>query len=494
MSLSFINKIRACFGLALLTLLAIAASAYVTARQFLELTRQTTQSSEGLAAMAAVLSALQDAETGQRGYLLTQSKPYLETYETAMLTLPRRIAALQSWSAARPDLKQNVDRVVMLATRKTAELNRTILLNDQQSPAAALALVRTDEGKQVMDDIRVATSQIDTEERDALAQLLRRSQATGRQSLYTTLLGSIMAAALLACSLIVMSRDVTSRHRSGAIALAQSTEQLVANENLLQENAARKLAQDAHQRAEETVRGLNVGLEEGLLRRTAQLEAANKELEAFSYSVSHDLRSPLRAINGFSQALREEAEGTLNESAQDCLDRIIAATHRMSQLIDDLLNLARVSRSQLLRERVDLTGVVQSVVEGLREQDPQRPVDIIVAPNVVADGDPKLLRVVLENLLGNAWKFTGKRPLARIEFGSSAEQGSENFFVRDNGAGFDPAYCDKLFGVFQRLHSSDDFPGTGIGLATVQRIVHRHGGRVWASGAQEQGATFYFSL
>ena len=235
-------------------------------------------------------------------------------------------------------------------------------------------------------------------------------------------------------------------------------------------------------------------LEQRVQQRTAELTASNNELEAFSYSVSHDLRAPLRSIDGFSQALLEDYAGKLDAGGQDHLRRVRAATQRMSVLIDDLLNLSRLSRSAMRREPLDLSALAAAVAEDVRKSDPARRVDFVIGNDLAAEGDPQLLRVVMENLLGNAWKYTSGHPQARIEFGASRDNGRPTFFVRDDGAGFDPRYSARLFGAFQRLHGANEFPGTGIGLATVQRIIHRHGGKVWAEGAVEKGATFYFSL
>jgi len=234
--------------------------------------------------------------------------------------------------------------------------------------------------------------------------------------------------------------------------------------------------------------------EEALQASKTQLEAANKELESFSYSVSHDLRAPLRGIDGFSKALLKDYGEILDDQGKDFLRRVSGATHRMAALIDDLLKLSRITRTEMHREKVNLSRLVAKAAEELQQTQPSRSVEFIIADKVNGIGDPHLLRVCIENLLGNAWKYTGKVPDAKIEFGVKYDGEDTVHFVRDNGAGFDMAYVDKLFGAFQRLHSTAEFEGTGIGLATVQRIIHRHGGRVWAEAEVNKGATFYFTL
>jgi PAS domain S-box-containing protein len=234
--------------------------------------------------------------------------------------------------------------------------------------------------------------------------------------------------------------------------------------------------------------------EEEMRLRNAQLDAANKELEAFSYSVSHDLRAPLRSIDGFSQALLEDCADKLDDAEKTHLARIRAGTQRMGVLIDDLLNLSRVARAEMRREKIDVSALAHAIAGELKKTQSERRAEFRIEDGIQAMGDPHLMRIVLENLLGNAWKFTSKHASARIEVGRTNHNGTSAYFVRDNGAGFDPAYVGKLFGAFQRLHGMTEFPGTGVGLATVQRIIHRHGGKIWAEGALEKGASFYFTL
>jgi light-regulated signal transduction histidine kinase (bacteriophytochrome) len=235
-------------------------------------------------------------------------------------------------------------------------------------------------------------------------------------------------------------------------------------------------------------------LEQRVGERTAELESANRELEAFSYSVSHDLRAPLRSIDGFSQALLEDYQDKLDDEGQNHLQRVRSATQRMAQLIDDMLDLSRVTRAEINREQIDLSALARSLPAELQKAEPGREVEFVIADGLVANGDARLLRIVLENLFRNAWKFTGKHQRAKIEFAVTQNNGNSAYYVRDDGAGFDMAYVNKLFGAFQRLHAMSEFDGTGVGLATVQRIIRRHGGRVWAEGEVEKGATFYFTL
>jgi PAS domain S-box-containing protein len=311
---------------------------------------------------------------------------------------------------------------------------------------------------------------------------------------------------------IIASAEYRFRHKNGSWRYVEGVAR-----NLLDDPIVKGVlinARDISERkqAEDEVRRLNAELDQRVRARTRQLEATNQELEAFAYSVSHDLRAPLRAIDGFSKALLEDYGNALDAQAHHFLSRVRAGTVHMAQLIDDLLSLSRVTRSEMRWQSVDLSGLAQTVASELRKAQPQRTVEFVIAPGLIAQGDAHLLRLVLENLLGNAWKYTSQHTHARIEFGTlSAANGDDPgahgapdeghdrqatlvYFVRDDGAGFDMRHVDRLFRAFQRLHSTTEFEGTGIGLATVQRIIHRHGGRIWAEGAVDRGATFYFSL
>ena len=311
-------------------------------------------------------------------------------------------------------------------------------------------------------------------------------------SLLAALLVSWMTQRAIANPLVQLAKtaQVVSRDRDYSLraAVTGKRDEIA----LLTENFNEMLAQI--QDRDRALQSAHDGLEQRVEQRTAELKAANNDLEAFSYSVSHDLRAPLRSIDGFSNILLEDYSAALDATGQDYLRRVRLATQRMSVLIDDLLKLSRVTRATIVQQELNLSALARSIAEEVQRADPDRQVEFVISDGLVAKGDPGLIRVVMENLIGNAWKYTSAHARARIEFGAHPKNGRRAFFVRDDGAGFDARYAERLFGAFQRLHAERDFPGTGIGLATVQRIVRRHGGEVWAEGAVEKGATFYFSL
>jgi PAS domain S-box-containing protein len=283
--------------------------------------------------------------------------------------------------------------------------------------------------------------------------------------------------------------DLLALHKDGhEFPVEISLSPVKADHDVLVLSAIRDVTE--RKQAQDEVRRLN----EELKCRNIELEALNAELESFSYSVSHDLRAPLRAIDRFSLALIEDCGDRLSSEEKSHLNQIRVGSSKMCLLINGLLTLARTARHELCRERVDLTQSAEEISSQLREANPHRNVTCIISRNLEAVGDRTLLNLMLENLLGNAWKFTAHQPDARIEFGTEKTGSEREFFIRDNGAGFDMRYADKLFGAFQRLHDPAEFSGTGIGLATVQRIVHRHGGRIWANGSVGKGATFHFVL
>ncbi|MGO9593504.1 MAG: sensor histidine kinase [Steroidobacteraceae bacterium] len=389
--------------------------------------------------------------------------------------LNRQSVVLRSLTLDNASQLNRLDQFDRNARRMTALAENIVSSAPAFSQQQSIKTPQAAELSAAVDQLLEQLHQMNAAEGRLLTERTARARARSRQSI--TVLG-VGGSIVIGWLLIVGGYALLTTRRliDTAKALALSHEKLARVTD--------------RKRVEDDLRALN----ESERRHAAQLEVVNKELEAFSYSVSHDLRAPLRSIDGFSSALMEDYADKLDEQANTHLRRIRAATGHMAQLIDDLLKLALVTRSEMHAEAVDLSALANDILAECRQGEPLREVECVVQEHVVGHGDPHLLRSVLENLLGNAWKFTSKKQQAKIEFAMADQDGQPVYFVRDNGAGFDMTYAEKLFGAFQRLHAAADFPGIGVGLATVQRIIRRHGGRVSAQGAEGRGATFSFTL
>ncbi|MFN6463968.1 MAG: sensor histidine kinase [Nostoc sp. DedVER02] len=485
------------FVIAVTIMAGVGVISYLSLLQYRENAQWVIHTREVLEKTKEVMSQIKDAESGQRGYLLTGKERYLEPYRTAAGEIVQKLKTLRQLTADNPDQQQRLDRLEPLIAKKLVLMEQAINAR-KKNLESALQIVQIDEGQQIMEDIRMLTTAMENEENELLKQRSLEANASAHQTTLLTIFGSIIASAIVGLAAIITNQELVKRKQmENSLQKARDELEIEVNKRtaeLRNTNEELQIEINERKKAESEILRLNVQLEQRVAERTAQLEATNKEMEAFSYSVSHDLRAPLRSIDGFSQALLEDYVDKLDAVGQNYLQRVRAATQRMAQLIDDLLNLSRLTRSEMRYEKVDLSALVEAIATELHKTEPERQVEFAIAPGLVANGDAHLLRIVLENLLGNAWKFTGKHERARIEFGLLQQDDTLVYFVRDDGTGFDMAYVEKLFGAFQRLHAMTEFEGTGIGLATVQRIIHRHGGRVWAESAVEQGATFYFTL
>ncbi len=417
-------------------------------------------------ATIAALSALKDAETGQRRYLITGKQDYLAPYNTGLRAFDREMLTLQQLTATEPEIANPVARIAKLAELERAELASTLDLYRTKGQPAAFARVSDDLGEGYMDGIRAAAERIIATENAAYERNRKAAAESERATRRKTLVSVAILFLLTLTGTLLLNLEIRSE-RSLAATLDAS------------ERKYRELAQS---------------LEGQVAQRTQELEQLNCELTAFSYSVSHDLRAPLRSIEGFSAIVLEDYSGRLDDNGRSLLRRIHQAAQHMSHLIHSLLELSRVTRQELDRQPVSITDLANASLQHLQALSPDRKIAFSVAPGLRADGDPHLIRIVLDNLLANAWKFSSKTDSARIEVDRAVIDGNPAFFIRDNGSGFDPQHASKLFRPFQRLHSESEFEGTGIGLATVQRIVSRHGGRVWAESRPNEGATFYFAL
>jgi signal transduction histidine kinase len=441
---------------------------------------------EVISQVEQIMSLSKDAETGSRGFLITGENNYLEPYTVARRELP---AALNRYGRLTVD--NPVQRANLVEMRAVIEQRMDLLeegievRREGNTHDDVRAMVLTGTGKVEMDHLRRIADRMEAEEHRLLTIRLRQAGVASRRARAT-----IGVASGLDFVLLIVMFQFLSKERGRRQELERATLRLAAARSEAEANARRAEANATE------VRLLNATLEERVRLRTAELETTNQELEAFSYSVSHDLRAPLRTIDGFSLALEEDYAEAVDAVGKDYIGRVRAGVQRMGQLIDALLQLSRITRAELVREDFDMREIAEAVVEGLRAADSEGRVEFRIGGGPVANGDPKLLRVALENLLGNAVKFSSKKDRAMVEFGwdRSARGGTGAWFVRDNGAGFDMFYAERLFNAFHRLHGDKDFKGSGIGLATVARVVRRHHGRIWSHGAVGDGATFWFTL
>jgi signal transduction histidine kinase len=453
------NSANVSLALTLIILIAASVLSYRSTQRFLSNDDLVAHTYQVIDASRSVLSNVKDAETGQRGYLLTGDPKYLEPFTNGTQAVDANIKTLKDLTRDNRDRQEQVEQLSVLVASKDAELSRTIELRQTGHVADALSLVRSGQGKATMDQIRSIVADMQGQERDLLFRRIKVAETNGLRTRLWLLLGFGIAIILVGVASVFIA-----------------------------------FYQKQRREAELVIRQLNTELELRVQQRTALLEEANKELEAFSYSVSHDLRAPLRHINGFTELLEKKAADQLDDSSKRYITTIQGAAKHAGILVDDLLSFSRMGRSEMKSTSVNLDGIVAEVRHDFELDTDGREIEWQVAPLPPMPGDAAMLRLVFQNLIGNALKYTKPCKDVVIEIGVEKQERENVFYIRDNGVGFDMRYVDKLFGVFQRLHNKDDFEGTGIGLANVRRIIVRHGGRTWAEGEVGKGATFYFTL
>ena len=464
-------------ALLLLAIVVVAANAWYAFRAVSSLLRSegsVEHTWQTINQVERVISSAKDAETGARGFLLTGNNSYLKPYTDAVAELPGELDHFQALAADSPSQQQRIAQMRAVNRQRLALLQESIDLRRAQSRDTLRDFILSGTGKAEMDRLRTIADDMESEERRLLTLRTAGARANSNRARYAIGLASFIDLLLIVFMFRYLAHERSLRLETEAVAatLAISRAELV--------------------RRSEEVNALNDTLEQRVQLRTAELEATNRELEAFSYSVSHDLRAPLRTIDGFSLALEEDYADAVDNTGRDYIHRVRSGVQRMGGLIDALLQLSRITRAEITCESFSISDLASSVAAALREEDPGRDIAFHIQPGLTADGDPKLLQVALENLFGNAVKFSSKMPSTVIDFGWDPEQ--KAFFIRDNGAGFDMFYADKLFNAFNRLHGDKDFKGSGIGLATVARVIRRHHGKIWADSVIHHGATFWFTL
>jgi signal transduction histidine kinase len=453
------TKIGSGFGLALVALMAVGMVQHRSIEVLVETDSWVAHTDAVLAELEGTLSAVESMESEVRGYVATGDGAFLSQQQTWGSTPEEHLRRLRVLTADNPRQQGNLDRLNPLMERKLAFQHQLIALRSERGPVPAAELLAHREGTTLMSEICALIAAMEAEENGLLAVRQAASRASAGRATRATVLGSVLAVVLMVVAGWIIHRDATERKR-----------------------------------AENKVAELNAGLERRVTDRTAELLAANQELEAFTYSVAHDLRAPLRHAQGFSRSVLEDFGGQLPQAGQDYLHDIVRSTQHMGRLIDGLLGLARIGRQEPRLEVTGLGVIVQQVLQDLKSDVKDRDISWQIGDLLFVECDPGLMKQVFYNLIANAVKYTRPRHPAVIEVGQTAHDGQPVIFVKDNGVGFNMKYSGKLFGVFQRLHRREDFEGTGIGLATVQRIVRKHGGRIWAEAELDKGAAFYFTL
>jgi signal transduction histidine kinase len=485
-------KILGPFTLALAILLTIGVCLYRSASHQAETTRWVARTHGVLAKIQELILRLTDAETGRRGFIMTGRDRYLVHYTNAVQKVNKAFGELRELTQDNLRQQQACRALEPLIHQRLVVHAESIQRQLQGGMDSETQLQLTEKGQEVMEEIRRLIDQIDTIER----ALLQTRQATSQANLWQTrqfaLIGSAASLMILVWVAGLLLRE-NARRRLAEQALQKTNEELELRVRERTADLAQTLA--GYEQAEREIKKLNEELERRVSERTAQLENANEELEAFSYSVSHDLRAPLRHISGFVSLLRKDLADALSPQNSRYLNVISDSAQRLGKLIDDLLLFSRTSRAKMHGEQVNMGELVKDTVNELLPETQGRQIEWQIGPLPTVFGDRPLLKQVWVNLLSNAVKYTRKRDQATIQIHCRKSPSNDwQFSVQDNGSGFDMRYADKLFGVFQRLHRADEFEGTGIGLANVRRIVNRHGGRSWAEGKPGEGATFYFVL
>lgn len=448
-ALSIERRVLASFGLVFVGILVISAVSYRNTSVLIMNSRLDTRSHELVQLLANIDVAMNEAEDTHRRYLVTGEASYLEAYKKVVVQKPTFVKYLKDLTQGSPEQQERVGLLDQMMDRQLRAEAAAITQIGKRDFEAVMKLALEGAAKEELGAIHRIIGELESYERQALRRRVMESAAGTTNTIVLLGIGALLQLVLLASVYYLIRHDITERRRVAA----------------------------------------------ELQRRGELLEAANKELEAFSYSVSHDLRAPLRHIDGYASLLRKAVGDSLAEKPARYLQTISESAKQMGQLIDDLLVFSRMGRQEMLRTTVNLDQLVKTVIYDLRLDLQGREISWKIDPLPEVPGDPAMLRQVFMNLIANAVKFTSTRPIAKIEIGVDRRTAGEVvIFVRDNGVGFDMQYAPKLFGVFQRLHRADEFQGTGIGLANVRRIVHRHGGRTWAQGVPDQGATFYVAL